>query len=216
MKVMQLSRCCLFNKNCLLRSASSNFCRGKSENLTKASTKIIPSRWITSGPSKVRTLTCPQNIDGGFSRAPIIGRFKAFLFRLKYPKFKFWDAVDGCKEVTPLVGDLIGSGNFNKLEVMVDSELLKCLMVNIEQQPWIKTLDLGEPNTKFCFWHSFWETKNEETGALRIAIETALYMNWAEPNVVAVAQHFVFQRYITEDNDQDWIVTNYNLMRMDK
>lgn len=25
-----------------------------------------------------------------------------------------------------------------------------------------------------------------------------------------------FQRYITEDNDQDWIVTNYNLMRMDK
>lgn len=99
MKVMQLSRCCLFNKNCLLRSASSNFCRGKSENLTKASTKIIPSRWITSGPSKIRTLTCPQNIDGGFSRAPIIGRFKAFLFRLKYPKFKFWDAVDGCKEV---------------------------------------------------------------------------------------------------------------------
>uniref|UniRef100_K1Q7I7 Uncharacterized protein n=1 Tax=Magallana gigas TaxID=29159 RepID=K1Q7I7_MAGGI len=26
----------------------------------------------------------------------------------------------------------------------------------------------------------------------------------------------LFQRYITEDNDQDWIVTNYNLMRMDK
>lgn len=40
-------------------------------------------------------------------------------------------------------------------------QLLKCLMVNIEQQPWIKTLDLGEPQSKFCFWHSFWETKNE-------------------------------------------------------
>lgn len=99
MKVMQLSRCCLFNKNCLLRSASSNFCRGESKNLTKGSTKVTHSRWITSGPSKVRTLACPQNVEGGFSRAPIFGRFKAFLFRMKNPKFKFWDAVDGCKEV---------------------------------------------------------------------------------------------------------------------
>lgn len=41
------------------------------------------------------------------------------------------------------------------------------------------------------------------------------YMRWFYGSVF----FFVisrFQRYITEDNDQDWIVTNYNLMRMDK
>ena len=30
-----------------------------------------------------------------------------------------------------------------------------------------------------------------ETGSKRIAVETALYTNWVEPSVIAVAQHFV-------------------------
>ena len=38
---------------------------------------------------------------------------------------------------------------------------MESLKLGIEQNPWVKTIELGEPHTRLCFWHSFWETNNE-------------------------------------------------------
>ena len=45
--------------------------------------------------------------------------------------------------------------------VYVFLQLLESLKLGIEQNPWVKTIELGEPHTRLCFWHSFWETNNE-------------------------------------------------------
>nr|XP_022289568.1 uncharacterized protein LOC111101389 [Crassostrea virginica] len=217
MKVLYLSRYKPFNKSCLLRSAPQNCCRGESENYVQNPAFYTPNRWINSRfQRKVRTLICPPNAEVDFSRAPLIGRFRAFVFYLRNPNFKLWEHINGCKQVTPFVSDLVSCGNYNKLQNMVDNELLESLKLGIEQNPWVKTIELGEPHTRLCFWHSFWETNNEETGSKRIAVETALYTNWVEPSVIAVAQHFVFQRYLSGGDNQDWVVTDLHMMRMDK
>ena len=130
MKVLYLSRYKPFNKSCLLRSAPQNCCKGESESYVQNPAFYTPNRWINSRfQRKVRTLICPPNAEVDFSRAPLIGRFRAFVFYLRNPNFKLWEHINGCKQVYLDEWKTYPYGRYYTLHGQIDiltAELKKC------------------------------------------------------------------------------------------
>ncbi|XP_048737354.2 uncharacterized protein LOC125652310 isoform X1 [Ostrea edulis] len=91
----------------------------------------------------------------------IKGRLRAFVFFFQHPSFKFRDALKGCEEAMSIVSDMITKKQFDKLQGMIDSEVLNHLEGKLATTSWIYPIS-EDPAVRKFDWHSFKEIENTD------------------------------------------------------
>ncbi|XP_061164510.1 uncharacterized protein LOC133173540 [Saccostrea echinata] len=198
----------LCNRNFLNHRTFDHGKNGNNFTLNGCSAIYISSRFLT-----VRELICDpkQKFIAPRFGDYIIGRIRALIFKLEHPDFKFKETLQGCEQAMSIVSDLIAKRQLDTLQGMIDQEVLNHLETKLVTASWVHPV-IVDPLVKKFDWITFKEIKNPDTGFSKLSLDTVLFLHWDEFRFI---HYYQFQRYFVGGPNQDWIITNISILRMD-